>query len=503
MSSELLQALWSFQPDSPEVQQKREYDHQARQFRHQVSNISTSHFLKGAETPQDVLEALNPSVNSIAYIFALHARISAAIDNKFNKSLPESVRPGGYLWNKVDNFMNTFDPVQIRYVGTEWRKLMEYLERVARITGSPGVAISPIRSGLLQLDPLSGTLTHTHLYLLRLCVECRSYEAALPILDNYIHSIPGAIPSVILEGQEYSVPAASNTNSGEYIHVRSGHTDKLHIADVQEYYVLGAMAYIGVHQFKKAKQFLEHVLIVPAHSVANGLMLEAYKKWVLLSCLADGSVKSPPRTANGPAMKLIKTASKAYDAVADAFQQLGNFAKLKSQVLAGKDIWAEDGNTGLVNELIEQQERFYISRLSRTYSAIPVSNIASNLEQALDEVTVKLEKLISDGHLNACIERTDKASEVVILRFFLDPTQGPLAKTEVEQQQALMQQTQRTNALAEQVKSADYRLSLSKEFVDHVKRQNKKMAVSGAGDAMDTTWDDGMDVEEDIMADMH
>lgn len=122
-------------------------------------------------------------------------------------------------------------------------------------------------------------------------MECRSYAAAQPILDNYIHSLPSKIPAQVREGLEYSVPCADVVSSGEYIHQFSGHSDKVTVADVQEYYILGAMAYTGLRQFKKAQQFLEHVLIVPSSShVANGLMLEAYKKWVLLNCLVDEAV---------------------------------------------------------------------------------------------------------------------------------------------------------------------------------------------------------------------
>jgi len=143
----------------------------------------------------------------------------------------------------------------------------------------------------MQLDPHTGTFTLTHLHFIRLCVETRSYTAALPILDNYIHSLPNKIPQLVRESLEYSVPAADHTNSGEYIHQQSGHSEKITLVDVQEYYLLGSMAYLGVGQFKKAKEFLEHVLVVPANNVANGLMLEAYKKWVLVSCLVDGLVR--------------------------------------------------------------------------------------------------------------------------------------------------------------------------------------------------------------------
>lgn len=62
------------------------------------------------------------------------------------------------------------------------------------------------------------------------------------------------------------------------------------MTDIQEYYVLGAMAYLGLGRFKKAQQFLEHVLVVPSANTANGLMLEAYKKWVLVNCLVGGKV---------------------------------------------------------------------------------------------------------------------------------------------------------------------------------------------------------------------
>jgi COP9 signalosome complex subunit 3 len=160
----------------------------------------------------------------------------------------------------------------------------------------------------------------------------------------------------------------------------------------------------------------------------------------------------------------------------------------------------QDGNTGLVNEVLQSQMRSYVSRLSKTFSAIPVSNIANNLGGSPEEVAQYLETLIKDGHLNACLEQSDKSDAGTVLRFFLDPAQGPLAKTEKQQQQALFEQTLRTNILAEQVKDVDYRLTLTKEYADNLKRLNKKQ--SAGGDAMDTAWDDGLDAEEDIMVDM-
>ena len=127
---------------------------------------------------------------------------------------------------------------------------------------------------------------------------------------------------------------------------------------------------------------------------------------------------------------------------------------------------------------------------------------------SVEQVSTFVDSLIQKGLLNAQLEANDKSGAGAVLRFFLDPTKGPLAKTEKQQQQALFEQTQRTNLLAEQVKDADYRLSITKEYVEYFRRQNKKQAGGGAGggggggaEPMDVTFDDG-DIDEDIMGDM-
>jgi COP9 signalosome complex subunit 3 len=58
MSAELASLLLSFQPDDPELKQKRDYDTSARNFVQQVAAIADQHFLKGANTPQDILEVI-------------------------------------------------------------------------------------------------------------------------------------------------------------------------------------------------------------------------------------------------------------------------------------------------------------------------------------------------------------------------------------------------------------------------------------------------------------
>jgi COP9 signalosome complex subunit 3 len=82
-------------------------------------------------------QLLDPSVNTIAYIFALQARIALSGDSPLSpRHIPEPHKPGGAIWNKMTRFLETADSVQLRYVGAEWRRLVDYMQTVARVVGA-------------------------------------------------------------------------------------------------------------------------------------------------------------------------------------------------------------------------------------------------------------------------------------------------------------------------------------------------------------------------------
>ena len=53
--AEILDTLLAFQPDAPELQQKRDYDKHIREFVAHITSIPASQYTKGADTPQDFL----------------------------------------------------------------------------------------------------------------------------------------------------------------------------------------------------------------------------------------------------------------------------------------------------------------------------------------------------------------------------------------------------------------------------------------------------------------
>lgn len=148
--------IFNFPPDQAAVEHLSpiEYDQSIRQYIAQLSRISKAVWAVGQLGDQNLLEVraciiscntggrllilaiqiLDPAVNTIPYLFVLVHQFQTKVESANTAAnVPEECRPGGELWLKLINFLSVFDPVQIRYVGIEWRKAVEYVDRVVRL----------------------------------------------------------------------------------------------------------------------------------------------------------------------------------------------------------------------------------------------------------------------------------------------------------------------------------------------------------------------------------
>ena len=88
----------------------------------------------------------------------------------------------------------------------------------------------------------------------------------------------------------YPFLCSNHQTSSTFITPDSGLSAKLEYRDHMQYYLYGAMIYIGLKQWDKALGFLETVLITPAAVNASKIQAEAYKKYILVSLLHKGRV---------------------------------------------------------------------------------------------------------------------------------------------------------------------------------------------------------------------
>ncbi len=75
---------------------------------------------------------MDPSVNTLPYLYALHAHIQDAITKHASTASFEKFSPTSPLWAKIIDFFERFDTVQVRYGGSEFRRLIEIVARTAQ-----------------------------------------------------------------------------------------------------------------------------------------------------------------------------------------------------------------------------------------------------------------------------------------------------------------------------------------------------------------------------------
>ncbi|KAH0538475.1 hypothetical protein FGG08_004924 [Glutinoglossum americanum] len=525
--NELLPQLLSFPPHPPPLHpiSDFEYDKQIRCLVQLLNKQPASLLISGVRGGGDLLDILDPSINSLPYLFTLLAHVQAAQDRRGGLPGQEAIPiyPLGPLWGKIVEFLTRFDSRQVRYAGTEWRRLVELVEKIARSINKPIVAVIPIRSAILQLDPASSTLTSNHVLFARLCLDAKTFRHALPILERDIQEFPSVSKPV------NSLPASVSQFSSSYIHAASGLTDKLTYRHHLEYHLFGALIYLGLKKWERGLEFLTFVIAAPTSGPASAIQVEAYKKWVLVGLLHHGGPMPLPRIANNGALKSYRELARAYDNFAEVFKS-GNATRLREEFEVGEELWKNEKNYGLMLLVLDAFHRFNIRHLEDTYSTLSVHDICQRDFIALDTTSQNKPSLpqahadetateqyilgmIERGELSATLSHPPQAEEQRSLAMvhFLPGSHGV---SEVEQLRKAEEQVECTVAITEQIKNLDRKLGLSKEYIAWMHKNKKTAQQLGSSlgtlgpkqdggddlEAMDIGWEAGI-IDEDMMED--
>ncbi|KAF1984461.1 hypothetical protein K402DRAFT_336666 [Aulographum hederae CBS 113979] len=468
-----------------------------------------------ADSEDGLLDRLDPGINTVPYLLTLNAVIQSSF-NLRSKKVPAALQPDGRIWARILDFTSSFDKYQIRYVPGEMRQLMDLTIHIGRCLGDMAqVVIFPLQAAMHRIDDTVGTFTSLHLDYVRLIHETGMYSEALSIVSQPIHSFP-PLP---LKAADREFGADGRTfwsnfaSSRDYI-LQTGLSDKIKPADVYEYFLLAGMVYLALEDYKNASLNFEHVITAPNIGSPHVFMLEAYQKWLLCQCLANGHSPAAPSTTNSTALKHLQNAAKPYTALASIFKS-GDRARLFAEIDVGQSVWTNDGNWGLVDQLARHLDRFHILNLQKCYSALPLSFVAHGLNRSSSDTKRFIEMLISTNQLNAETQMppNTSASEPVLRLYPETRISGPLARTELQQLEALKAQTGRTEKIAGFVRAANLRASVTKEYLQFEAKAKKDEAsgrggpsnmadvLPGGGPPMDGFGHAVDDDDEDLMAD--
>ena len=178
--------------------------------------------------------------------------------------------------------------------------------------------------------------------------------------------------------------SSKHESSSTYITPESGLSAKLDYRDHLQYFLFGAMLYMGLKEWKKALLFLEIAMTSPAINNASKIQVEAYKKWVLVSLLYKGFVScvsllkfnelllthllklpSMPKTISSQAAKQYSIIGRPYEGLAAVFiagiKEEEGVKRLLEEARAGTQFWSLVGNSLLRRSHNIIQRYTYIS----------------------------------------------------------------------------------------------------------------------------------------------
>ncbi|XXH03542.1 hypothetical protein Hte_009947 [Hypoxylon texense] len=407
------------------------------------------------------LELLDPSVHSLAYLAVLHTLFVP----KVATSVPHDI-----LLEKLTLFLLTFDPLQCRYAG-------RHLHDIFLVAGSgnqlpPSAAVEALAIAMLRLDPTGSMLTTAHVFLARLAYSTNTIKPALQVIDKTIVFFPGMGNS--LESKylcDISLPPPA------YISSHSGLTGLLKSPLVMEYDLLCGMMYCSRREWAKAYAAFERIVAYPTREGGiSKIMVEAYKKWVLVGLLLKGKLVDTPSYTGASAVKFYGSLAKAYTSLAVLFVA-DDAQELKAEVHKNAAVWADDGNGGLVREVLAAYQKWRVLGLEQIYSKVSLSEIRQQTTSAETgthlpndaDVEGLLQNMIISGMLSGVVEKNDDGTKFLT---FLSPSTH-LSEEDVARQ--LAGSAVRLKQLQPLFKATRERLGTSKEYIKHVIKEEKRI----------------------------
>lgn len=172
------------------------------------------------------------------------------------------------------------------------------------------------------------------------------------------------------------------------------------------YYYYGGMIYSAVKSYERAMYFFEATLSMPAAAMSY-IMLEAYKKFILVSLICEGKIGSIPKYSSPIIPRFIKPICTPYLLLAKAYEEMSSM-DLNSIVSSHHDTFVHDNNMGLVNLVVASIHKQKIHRLTQTFLTLSLADVADKVRlSGPDEAERYILMMVKDGEIFASINKKD------------------------------------------------------------------------------------------------
>ena len=183
----------------------------------------------------------------------------------------------------------------------------------------------------------------------------------------------------------------------------TGYFDAKHL--LAYFYYAGCIQAV-LKSFDASLFYLEQVLTTPAQVISQ-IMIDAYKKFLLISLISNGRVPQLPKYTSRLILNQIKPISGIYHELAAAFVAYDH-EKLMSVSHKYQDTFQKDGNVGLVKQLHQSFYKKNIQKLTKTFVTLSLADMATKVKLAsARHAETLIVNMIRDGEIFASINQKD------------------------------------------------------------------------------------------------
>eukprot|EP00752_Nemacystus_decipiens_P009384 g8387.t1 len=331
-----------------------------------------------------------------------------------------------------------------KHLGT----VCEKFRQVCISEGRASEALLPLRGAALEMSRDTSSLTPVHPEFLQCCIAAKCYSLGARFMDDQpIFSVD---------------PAATGLTPAQFL----------------RYFYYGGVVYAGVKQWKHALDSFLTLITTPAN-VLSSLVVEGYKKMLLINLITSGNAPNLPKYTSNSVSRHLKNYTSEYDALATSCQA-GDIKGLNAAVIAGTEKFTQDGNMGLVKQAVSALTKRKIMQLTHTYITLPLSDISDKVGLAHpDDAERHILNMVEAGEI--CAQITSPAGTV---HFREDADMY----SSVAMTSRLEADLQSTAELTERVRTLEARLMVNPVFIQKVVGDHSLPGAGLGGAASYSAW---------------
>lgn len=325
-------------------------------------------------------------------------------------------------------------------------------------------------TALLRLDPSGSVLTTTHHLLANVAYTTSCIELARPVLEKTIIFYPEPTSQGKFICDESLPPTSYMTKS-------MGFTGDLTPSHVLEYDMMRALVFIQERRWAPALDALERCITFPADETSvSTIMLQAFYKWSLVSLILHGRIIGLPGAPSPAATHAYESRGELYVRFDTLFaeEDASAFSEYRRQNNAN---FANDGNLGLVDEVLASFQQRQIIRLGDLYSKISIPEIRQLSQSAVtgksldtdDEVVHLIRGMIDTNVLRGHLHSPGGGQPD-----YLEFLPASEALTEAEFAKQVLAARADIEALDAVAMTANAGLTRHKDYVKHLQREKKR-----------------------------